>query len=939
MSRPAPPGGRRRAAQPNQQRQDPSDGPRSTIESDKPSASAQGMVSSDTQATVRLADNGDDEDAVQAESAAARPGALEQTRQSASENDMTQEEMEHALTGLSREDLFVALRRAKEEMDRLDLLVSSQALENESLQSVQAEMDARMQSHESSISYLNNLVAQREARIDEMTAEQEKMEDEMYKKLGSLERLRTKADEGERKLLEIERKAAEAAQAAEKEREYYQDQEALLSGQNSRLTKESNSLREEVTHLRETVHSMMEQLPEETDRTSDQQEAQDDKRSGLLPKAPVTPAKTAKGPIPITPVSRYRSPSSPQTGSITRPLATELSFEEVDAVKQELLQVKKTLSSQDAALTELRNSLSNERDRTLELEREKSELESMLTGNTLERLMKVGHTSAQTPWTQSEASETEESSAYSESEKADEEEAQDEDDVPDVPITPRNAKVVGKGRRAAGPRSSSAAHQRRKRSMDQIPEALGDELQQGGDQEERDLKAELARLRHENKNLTTYISKILNRILSMEGFERVLAADNMSGGMDSIRQAKRQGRHSVLPGMSGSADSDFKAEERKTRRQSTGLLGFARSSSGGAPESLAGKTSLPSDTGVEATNKKAHGRSSVDWRSLKLPWSSSSPAEGSAAQNPNLRPLALLSTGPRLDSEPPMDVTTSALAAPAPKGTTTVDEDEMERQRARRLLETQGHRVPDHQLTPISPRPTIHANTAGGFGAFFSRVLPSGTTATGGNPGRSASTASSQGVPNQDNSIADDSLTESLPRLSGRARPSRAGTKASTVLSGDDSRSDYDAETSFASTGGTSSRAPSRSTSLSISTRAEDLDDDEPPSGVHTARQSILNPAGDTSVTATAANSSVAGDESYAFPRHENDVNDEANRSTAAVPNPTTGGGGGWRRALKRMSLLGSETPPIATQPKAADGDAAPKTISPSPSSAASPLP
>jgi predicted nucleic acid-binding Zn-ribbon protein len=123
---------------------------------------------------------------------------------------LSTQEMEEAFGELAKEDLLLALQRAKEQMDSLEELVSSQTLEIESLQSGSSDLSARLLASDTESRRLAHLVQQREARIDEMNNDQAKLEDEIYNKLGIVERLKTRADEGDRKRAEAERKLADA---------------------------------------------------------------------------------------------------------------------------------------------------------------------------------------------------------------------------------------------------------------------------------------------------------------------------------------------------------------------------------------------------------------------------------------------------------------------------------------------------------------------------------------------------------------------------------------------------------------------------------------------------------------------------------------------------------------------------------------------------------
>ncbi|CAO1639019.1 unnamed protein product [Sympodiomycopsis kandeliae] len=723
-SRPAPPGARRRASK----KPDHDLGDHNDVTHDV------GMSSSTTQDTIR-------------------PSISLSTSHS-----LSREEIDDAIKGLTRDDLFLALTRAKEEMDRLDSVVSSQTLQIEGLLSNNADLAARLQSSDSQIEKAALLVSQREARVDEMAYEQEKMEDEIFKKIGTLERLKSKASEAERRLEEAEKKAAALSQAADKEREYYQNQEALLTSQNTRLTKDNQGLKEEVAHLRDTVDSLIEQQEEQ--QQQQQQEQQQDQTDHLRdPAGSVSTPANPSSPLPPTTPRRsgrksnaslhYASPSAIAMRTLASETTSSSAADDVAALRDELEQLKKTLSSQDAALSEVRNSLNSERARTTELTTEKQELESMLTGNTLEQLVRgkangrwksnSESNSSASVYTDSVISEEDEdtdtdaSASGSGSVNADE----DVDDVDDLPITPKAPTSSSRG-----PRTS--AHIRRKRSVNHMPDALGNELDGDTGSNIRELQEELRHLRTENKSLSTYISKILNRILSMEGFERVLAQDSLdaaNGGSIRGAQRKRAPRHSVLPVVSTPSE-----EARKDRRKSAGgILGFGA----GAPTTRA---SPDSDPAQQQPPRRTSRTASVDWRNIKLPWTSPSPSDDRAS-NPNLRPFAL-----------------SSQSASGMED----DNDEAERQKARTMLQLSGHTVPDHQLASpkISSNAPLSPSTVGGssFGALFSRVLGSTTQPDANAP---SDTISSPTISSPIESNTEEPLTEFTSRSKRPSRPTR----------------------------------------------------------------------------------------------------------------------------------------------------------------------
>ncbi|PWN26406.1 hypothetical protein BDZ90DRAFT_280448 [Jaminaea rosea] len=862
------------------------------------------------------------------------------------DDSMTAAEMERAMAGLTRNDLFTALKRAKEEMDRLDAVVSSQSLEIETLQSSHTDLTTRLNSQENEHSRLNLAVAQREARLDEMRLEQERLEADLFSRVASQDRLKARAEEAERQCRLAEERLIGLGQASDREREYASDQEELLRGQVERLGRENAGLKGEVERLREELEARPdehEQAALDREQTGDGKLAGEEADAKDTSAVPTTPSSTLSTPQrPRGQASRGHLSPSPR-GPRSRSFAAEQDAAEsealVSSLSEEVAQLKKTLASQDAALNEVRSTLLKERSRAQDLEAEKAELESLAYGNTLQHLMRrrdakdrldeeeegeeseLDSSAAASTSGQSSGTEEEESSASSAAEQQEE-----EDDVPDTPVTPKasNISATKASRRKSTGLRSASGRLRRRTSLTEIPESLSQELLQpqpthtdtssslsSSPSQQGDvatMRTELAKLRLENKGLSVYISKILNRILSMEGFEKVLAADytgsgvgGAAGGWQGSVRAQRTAvaqrewqernspqkkkRTSILPAIltsgvgggggggggerssspatggddvesdsaSTTSAADSAAAKKDRRRQSTGILGFggSSSSSGGGPSS---SSSSIGGAGDQAAVKKKAGRASVDWKSLRMPWSSSSPT--ATEQPSNLRPFALktTSTGQPSESTPHSkrntvtltssqgagavgDTSLSSLGSPIlSQGDTSTlstlsahsqsapsDEDEVERQRARTLLEMQGLKVPEHQLTPVSPATkegqsmtgasggATGAGAGGGFGAFFARVL----SGTGAAP---ASTSPQPGV----------------------------------------------ATSSSSSSGGTAHHAGDEEADSSL-TRPEDLMGSSSGSGRRRVRPSRRSMTTDGLFKGAVADSSVAGDESYAF--------------------------------------------------------------------------
>lgn len=348
--------------------------------------------------------------------------------------------------------------------------------------------------------------------------------------------------------------------------------------------------------------------------------------------------------------------------------------------------------------------------------------------------------------------------------------------------------------------------------------------------------------------------------MSMEGFERVLAADSLStDGTRTLRgtlDKPTTPRPTILPFAAGSnsARAASTADQKKDRRRSSGLLGLSRArspllSASPMTDDALSVSPTPSNAGLTALPSQTASRtSSVDWKSLRLPWSSGVEEK----TNPNLRPFALSTSSSRLEG-PALENKMPSPRLPDLEEEYGDDADELERQRARTLLQMEGLTVPAHQLAPISP--TVRTTPApgpapGGFTSFLSRMMttepaPVGSTSkTGSASAAPASTNDAQAKADLDNSGR---LTEPS-KLQRPRRPTR----------GDSSSS--------------SAHSLGRSDSSS----------------------------GHVSLIGHSRIDSVAGDESYALAG----LVDLDKRDAAEAPAP------GWRKALKRMSLMGGPEAP-----------------------------
>jgi len=175
------------------------------------------------------------------------------------------------------------------------------------------------------------------------------------------------------------------------------------------------------------------------------------------------------------------------------------------------------------------------------------------------------------------------------------------------------------------------------------------------------LRTEVKSLKDANKALSLYASKIIDRIISQEGFEHVLA-------VDYDREPLTAGPHST-------GSKSLPVTSSKTRPQSV-MVG--RSSSNPMPE-----TRVNSPPTLNRPNPKAQRRSlSFDWKTFSL---FNNPVE--KKPDPNLRPLTLkpgaspVTGGRKLDTQED-------------------DEDRKERERLNATMKLMGIQPPASQVSP-----------------------------------------------------------------------------------------------------------------------------------------------------------------------------------------------------------------------------------------------
>ncbi|GAA5823505.1 hypothetical protein JCM11251_000660 [Rhodosporidiobolus azoricus] len=188
---------------------------------------------------------------------------------------------------------------------------------------------------------------------------------------------------------------------------------------------------------------------------------------------------------------------------------------------------------------------------------------------------------------------------------------------------------------------------------------------------EADLHAEIRQLREANKALTLYVSKIVDRVCSQEGFEKVLAVDYRektpkTGGVSP--PMTRSGSAEPTPPSKGGEGGGGGAKERKPRPASVGIFRTAASTAAAAlpftptssassasPANLSASTSsqpltpsissapAPSSAGASGPRKSG----GLTWDSVSSVFGFGSSSATSTPPSNSMKPLILSSDSAR----------------------------------------------------------------------------------------------------------------------------------------------------------------------------------------------------------------------------------------------------------------------------------------------------
>lgn len=683
--------------------------------------------------------------------------------------------------------------------------------------------------------------------------------------------------------------------------------EKLISS-NHELMRENERMQRQVTQLKALAGGGSlspaldalddDALDDETDEPGQDKPAQDDSHTGQIDESLGE----------IGNITASSTTSKRQLRRITT-LEDEARAAEIESLRAELVTLQKSHSSLTATMQQLHAELRDVKSTNVDL-REQNEAyidllqEKTLSGALINESAVLSRrydedTDQSRETTESEEGRTDEDDEYDDDEDDEEDEDDDDteasgadkDDVDDVPDVPREKTKKQKERKRKGmtlkPRSSA--------NLLNPPTSLANELEKtdeagdaGGKRRERrrersealttnvaDLQREVWELRDANRGLTLYVSKILDRIIAREGYENILAADQEHKrsvrGTSSRLRGQRSRPSNLAAEFDSGRDKAAGTQQNQQKRQSgSGLLGFARAYSG----------SGEADTSTTATPTTARPRrgGSIDWRALI----GASPAQSAAKDSSSLRPLALAGA-----AAPP----TSRRISNSEEQEDEVDIEERERIRA--ALEREGLDLPDHQLkSPKSPNSQRQSTS---IGTFFSRVISTASSNAADPPPSAPKTDAGQSQA----SVPTVAPHQTQPKASSRDRSASITSSTSSSLSRSEARQRaLDANGAGASL----TQAPARG-SLSARHRSRR---EGSSSMLETGHGSVEG--GNALHLDTSRSSSMAGDESYAqvsSPITSQSISSQDREAEGAAAQEEPG----WRKALKRMSLLGGEYP------------------------------
>ncbi|KAJ9478946.1 hypothetical protein PHBOTO_006634 [Pseudozyma hubeiensis] len=842
-------------------------------------------------------------------------------------SDIPKQEIEKALEGLDRDDLVIALGRAKVQMDHIEAQLEDQVSHYESLHESTAALSQQLAQSESQVHSLQSLVKQREERIDEIMADQDRMEGEVYSTMQVIERLRKQLSETERSRNDAEKRYLDQTATMDKERQYYQDTEALLKSQKAtqasaydRLLSGHNELlreHERITNRLASIKASTGVQEIDSPLLSERHLASD---SSNDPQA--TPSHDATGSDP-SPDNAPGSAQSPRVRAGTAGRPTFAQENDMAALVDELSTLQKshtslteTMSTLQAELKDVRAenlTLRDQNETFMDILQEKTFSGALLNESAMLRGIRRAslgrrraHDGVDDPYDQEDATEADsldtdhtDDDSHSRSTSLSsstipEEDEDDVDDVPDTPRAPRNKMHSSRRRRTTSGADLPAANLASELedtagegaivpfSADRSTREKRPNTRLGSVSDNIDeLQQEVRELREANQALTLYISKIIDRIIAREGYENILAVESR-GTIRGPRHKPSRAKLSLQsPDHKGNASGENNSESRNVSNANRTSTTSVSSQAGGL-FSFGGPT-IEARTSVPPKSKRT---SSIDWRSLPFLGGGSSNSNAAESAS-NLRPLTLQSDNLIIPSR-------DGSARKLRSSEEIEDEhDVAERERIRKELLMRGIQPPKHQLvqSPTSPhtnRPQSlsAAPGAGGFAAFFSRVVGGASSnAPVLSPTRSDSQSQASSTPGRSSDTAFERAISSTPaaRDEERSRAVQLSAGSGTSL------------TKLSGGQGIASRARQQRAERhqqTLELAAESSSGYPFPSSMHSSASNSRTTSGASSLAEhSVLENSVAGDESYSLPAPPTNSS-RLNPDSIRMESPLTGYGG-----------------------------------------------
>lgn len=771
------------------------------------------------------------------------------------------EDVENALRDLTRDDLVLALKRAKEQMDILDAKLDASVERNEALEVTLAEYATQVNTLDGDKDSLQFALSHREERIDELMREQERNEHEVYLKAQVNERLRKQLDESERARADAERRYADQSSTSDKERQSYLDMEKLLQAQKA---KASAAL--------ERAQASNQQLSRQNDRLQ-QKLAQHQHSSPLRPEVTQETDDGAQNDHPTVDTgplveddresSADTPPQSSHSTVVAKSLYAEQSSSELESLRNEFVTLQTSHTSLTATIQHLQAELRDFKAANADLRTQNETFVDLLQEKTINGELITESAMLNRRYSTIDSSEASSETGTTEASEA-------EDDVPDVPT--KKSRGIQSRRRELKAQAS--------REMLNVPRNLASELEKSEPDEEQretrrrertrersealgnnveELQKEIWDLRDANQALTLYVTKILDRIISREGYENVLAID-----ADQKRTLRNKASR-IRPGLPADASPDKTATQ--SAQSQAAFLGIGRSQGPTSPGSP--RTPTANSSGFHSKAKRS---ASIDWRSFL-------PSVGGSAQSP---PSA---TGASVQGS------ASGGEARRIRSSQEIEDkhDEEVREQIRQNMIRQGIVPPENQL-----KSQKRAST--GLGTFFSRVIGSSETPKAADP---LLVERGEQHPGPRVTTFDGDTRGPLSMAKTR---SDAGSMASEGSNSPLSRLDMRQRALEQGGSGTLTDAPAPRSILD---------------GRRSGRRSEGMGAG-LSPTASRASdlsrgASEAGDESYSYKNTSSPTVSPTLSTSSKLPSGEEEPG--WRKAWRRVSLLGAGAPTSSGSP------------------------